>query len=797
MKRLLTWYFNFLPVPSSFSRLVKGNSLPVLVTQSSSVIVESALASFARRSGCHLENISSLKGLSPQTDTFYFVNIHKPAEVAELTKVRELTLFSTLNIFRGKGPVWSHPSYTMKLWDFIALLLGPPLRCRFLLIIFGEPNSLLHSETSTVHKLTRQFKLDYYSNLKIVRGTPFQKFSTQERIVLGGHDYEQMLQKLSKTMGVSERELHGQAKRAFRLIAARPRAWFFIPAAIIVRFILNRLFTDIQVRGLPRLARALKKDTIVLVPMHRSHLDYMLIGQVLYDANLNPPIIAAGVNLSFWPAGWIIRTLGGYFVKRNASQDRLHAFVLRRYVGYLVKRGHLQEFFIEGGRSRSGRMRPPKLGLLKTMVNAYIKKERKDVLFVPVSISYEHVIEDTEYAKENTGSEKIEENLVSLFRARNVLRQKYKEVIIHFGEAIRFSEYREQQRKKSGSSNLIEHLALEISRSIEGQTSIGLRSLTYLSLCLSPTYGLPRPQLQRWIKQLVVAAGWYREMEGNDQYALPTPALERFLSNELDDAHDFYSGGVTQRTTYLGEELFFIPGNVRYTADFYKNSLAHVYLPLGILSTLNALKLPIDTGEARPLYELLRHDFLLPDWEQYREKLCKYIAILEKAEILELGEDGLRRFSNRGEEFVFPGLLLSHLECLLWIYRLLETEKHIERAHPHVSNATRRVYDYNMFVRAAQQQLRFAKYAGQFTRTEIASLAVITGVLEGLSMRGIISFQEQYGKKSTLLLEELPKGEIELLTKTHDALLQKMREQSDVAHPGEQSKKDDEYEVIQ
>ncbi|MCI5066641.1 1-acyl-sn-glycerol-3-phosphate acyltransferase, partial [bacterium] len=694
------------------------------------------------------------------------------------------------------------PSYTMKFMDHIALLIGTILRWRFLLIIFGEPASLHRTENASVHRLTRQFKLDFYRNLKIVRGTPFQRFSVQEQIVLGGNDYDRALKKLARSLDISPKQLHQQAKRAFRIIAARPRAWLFIPAAVIVRFILRRLFTDIQVRGLPQLANSIKRDTVVLVPMHRSHLDYLLIGQVLYDANLNPPVIAAGINLSFWPAGWIIRTLGGYFVKRNAKQDRLHGLVLRRYVNYLVKRGHLQEFFIEGGRSRSGRMRPPKLGLLKTMVNAYIRRVRKDVIFVPVSISYEHVIEDSEYAKENTGSAKTEENLISLFRARGMLRQKYKEVIIHFGEGLRFSEYQQEFQSRGKSKQLIEELALKLCRRIEGQSNIGLRSLTYFALFLSSTYGLERTQLTNWIRRLTEAAEWYREMEEHPNDALPTPALQRFIDQEfgrspeaesqppgtpehhaLQYTHDFYSGGVTARTHYLGKEFLFIPGNLRYTADFYRNSIAHVYLTLGMLSLLDARGEPLKRERLKPFHELLRHELLLPTWTEYEEKVDRYLAILEREEIVTSEPKGTllseKGFSEKGKAYRIPALLLSPLECLFWVYRLFESERYVERPDPHQPGTIRRLYDYPLFLKNAQQQLSVAKYHGQFTRTEISSLAIITGCLEGLAARGVITFQEQYGKKANIILENLPEEEMRLLRETHRALLKAVRLQTE------------------
>jgi hypothetical protein len=365
-----------------------------------------------------------------------------------------------------------------------------------------------------------------------------------------------------------------------------------------------------------------------------------------------------------------------------------------------------------------------------------------------------------------------------------VLRQKFKEVIIHFGEGIRFSQYRDNYKSQAGG-NLIEDLALDITRKIEGQTSIGLRSLTYLSLFLSPTYGLTRKELERRIRRLTDAAEWYRTAEGNDSFALPTPALQRFLDNTNEESHDFSTVGVTTKRNYLGKDLIYVPGNLRYTADFYRNSVAHVYLMLGLLSILEALERPLTPSEARPFYEVIRHELLLPNWPVFQAKLARYSEVLLHEGILTRDEkNGLVSFSEVGAPYRLPSMLIGHLECLVWIYSLFETEGYAERPHPYVQNTTRRVYDYNGFIRSAQNQMQIAKYESLLNRTEISSISSITSALEGLAARGIISFQEQYGKRSGILLEEVPQEEKELLIATHQALLERICRTKDIFSTG-------------
>ena len=195
---------------------------------------------------------------------------------------------------------------------------------------------------------------------------------------------------------------------------------------------------------------------------------------------------------------------------RDARSDRIHALLLRRYVSDLSNRGHLQEFFIEGGRSRSGRMRQPRLGLLNTIVSAFLKGTKRDLLFVPVSITYENVVEDRTFGEENTGRSKPKENLLALLRARKIFSKSYGEVILNFGKPISLSKFvQENDESNPGSSklsderSLVQSLAATLSQRIRSQINISLTGLSYSALLMAPSYGLTRIHLLDSIRRHV------------------------------------------------------------------------------------------------------------------------------------------------------------------------------------------------------------------------------------------------------------------------------------------------------
>ncbi|EOC1016039.1 glycerol-3-phosphate 1-O-acyltransferase PlsB [Cronobacter malonaticus] len=204
----------------------------------------------------------------------------------------------------------------------------------------------------------------------------------------------------------------------------------------VLGFTWNRLYQGINVHNAERV-RQLAHDghEIVYVPCHRSHMDYLLLSYVLYHQGLVPPHIAAGINLNFWPAGPIFRRLGAFFIRRTFKGNKLYSTVFRAYLGELFSRGYSVEYFVEGGRSRTGRLLDPKTGTLSMTIQAMLRGGTRPITLVPIYIGYEHVMEVGTYAKELRGATKEKESLLQMLRGLSKLRnlgQGY----VNFGEPL-------------------------------------------------------------------------------------------------------------------------------------------------------------------------------------------------------------------------------------------------------------------------------------------------------------------------------------------------------------------------
>ncbi|RYG69506.1 glycerol-3-phosphate acyltransferase, partial [bacterium] len=199
----------------------------------------------------------------------------------------------------------------------------------------------------------------------------------------------------------------------------------------------RRMYQDILVdeAGLDRLREVSKDGTLVLLPNHRSHVDYIILSKIFHDAKMPVPLVAAGDNLNFFPAGPILRRAGAFYLRRSFRGDRLYAAVLEAYVRRLIREGHPLEFFLEGGRSRTGRLLPAKRGLLSMVVDSALGGGRP-VYFCPIAIVYERVPEEHAYVRELTGASKEREDARGLFRSARVLGQNYGHLSIELAEPI-------------------------------------------------------------------------------------------------------------------------------------------------------------------------------------------------------------------------------------------------------------------------------------------------------------------------------------------------------------------------
>ena len=200
---------------------------------------------------------------------------------------------------------------------------------------------------------------------------------------------------------------------------------------------LAKMYSAIEVDrpGLERLKEASKDGTLILLPSHKSHVDYIILTRVFYHARMPAPVIAAGDNLNFFPLGDLLRRGGAFFIRRSFKGDRLYGAVVDAYIRRLIMDGVSLEVFLEGGRSRTGKLLSPKLGLLSMVVDATLAAQKR-VYFCPISVGYERIVEEGSLVRELTGGEKKKEDMRGLLRALETIAGRYGKLNVQFGEPM-------------------------------------------------------------------------------------------------------------------------------------------------------------------------------------------------------------------------------------------------------------------------------------------------------------------------------------------------------------------------
>ncbi|CAB1080802.1 Glycerol-3-phosphate acyltransferase (EC [Olavius algarvensis Delta 1 endosymbiont] len=263
-------------------------------------------------------------------------------------------------------------------------------------------------------------------------------------------------------------------------IAANYKPAFIKIASVIVGWIIRNMFDGVAVnyRVLNQVKQTARQGPLILIPCHKSHIDYLILDYVLYHNNMPVPHIAAGKNLSFWPMGPVFRSGGAFFLRRTFGGAVLYSKVFAEYIHKLLQEGYNIEQFIEGGRSRTGKLLMPKLGLLSILINAYKSGACDDMAIVPIYIGYDRIVEEKSYLHELGGGQKESENILQLIQARKFLKKRYGKIYIQFHEPISLNKLQRiydrplVEMKSKEQNQLIRNLGYQVINAINRVTVV-------------------------------------------------------------------------------------------------------------------------------------------------------------------------------------------------------------------------------------------------------------------------------------------------------------------------------------
>lgn len=441
------------------------------------------------------------------------------------------------------------------------------------------------------------------------------------KAVLGTDEFAEVVARLAAESGKSKKEIRAEARSCLAEMATGQDrvvndAWNRAArlAARAYRF-------DIDDEAIDRIKELGSQHSLIFLPNHRSYLDPMVLRSALSRHGFPPNYLLGGANLSFWPMSSIGHRNGMVFIRRSMKGAVVYKAVLREYLSYLMRSGENLEWYIEGGRTRTGKLRKPRLGILNYVVNAFENGAGQDVYLIPVSVMYDQQHEVEAISDEEMGGSKPPEDITWMLRFFASQSRRLGRAHLRFGEPLSLrmallDAY--QDGPDRDDRNVVPKLAFEVCHRINQATPIMPSALATFALLDNDDRALTIEQCRAILAPLLdyvnergfpVTSGF--DLDSNRSLAKPLRMLVR--------------EGVVEKSEGSLESTYSIADGRAHEAGFYRNSVSHLFITRAIVET-SLMKMAEDQpadlrtecfAQAGRLRDLLKFEFFFPSTAEF------------------------------------------------------------------------------------------------------------------------------------------------------------------------------------
>ena len=611
------------------------------------------------------------------------------------------------------------------------------------------------SDERIARKLGRLMLVQLGREAMTIHGPPMKSPEQLQSEILERRAFKRELEEYMKSTDTSLEVARAKASSYLREIASKPKHRVQMLIARFLDSLFFRVFNGVEVdeAGLRKVKDAAKDSRdapLIFIPSHKSHIDYLVVSWVFLRYEFIVPHIAAGANLSFFPLGTLLRNAGAFFLRRSFVGLDLYKVVFKHYVWKLIREGYPVEFFIEGGRTRTGKLLSPKMGLLSIILEGVRRGEYKDLQFIPTNLSYERVVETASYRKELTGGEKESESVRGVLNASKVFRSRYGRIYVDFESPVRLTEYLAQRGLVSIPQGdeafkvATERLAYHIMHRIQEVTVIAPSSLVGMVLLSHERRGLPSSRLKQlvgFITTLAIQRGARlsksitnalnrntarisrREREG---YTATFKARGEALTFLIDESLTLLKR-LVDKVEKSGQTLYVVSDKHRIELDYYRNSILGLFAPEAIVCSVVAsyrrgVKWDEFIKRARWLSELLKLEFIYRNDAPFEEIVTDLLNQLKSVGVI-VEERGLLHIGLQEEAILLSSSLRHFLECY-WV-----------AAHTLKSTFERPV-EGKAWVKSTGEQAELAVLQGEIRRAEAASSVALANALQWFVRQG-------------------------------------------------------------
>ncbi len=538
--------------------------------------------------------------------------------------------FVPVSLFWGRAPGRERSWFRLLLaedWDIggrFRKLLSLLINGRNLLVLVGEPMALQPSLAETrgmprgPRRLWRQLRVQMRNQRAASIGPDLSHRRTIVAEVLRTKAVRDAVRHDVREQDLQRREALAIARDHAYEIAANYSHWFVVLMSGVLGRLWNRLYDGVELANFASLKSVDEGSEIVYVPCHRSHMDYLLLSYVVYHKGYAVPHIAAGINLNMPVIGSLLRRGGAFFLRRSFGGNATYSAVFTRYLGAILARGHSIEYFIEGGRSRTGRLLKPRTGMLSMTVRSYVRNPARPVVFVPVYFGYERVVEARTYIGELSGRPKEKESILGMLRTLPALRSRFGKVYVSFGEPLPLDDVLHRhlpgwdrqaavamEEKPPWLAPLCRDLAHEIMTRINAAACVTPVNLLGMVLLATPRQSMGEADLAR---QLELYASLLRQ----------APYSPRVWVTPLDGRSMIRHGeslGMIRRQAHALGDIVRMTETDAVLSAYYRNNVMHLLLLPSLVACVFLNNASVARGDllrlAGRVYPYVAHEYFL------------------------------------------------------------------------------------------------------------------------------------------------------------------------------------------
>ncbi|MFW1983686.1 glycerol-3-phosphate 1-O-acyltransferase PlsB [Acinetobacter guillouiae] len=524
--------------------------------------------------------------------------------------------------------------------------------------LHGRQSFLEFHEAQSLRALVDHAKIDHpnISPATYIVNQLNDYLDRQREVILGPDlsDRRNVMQSLIKAPDVQDAIRKESIRSKISMIDAEHKAIGFVNeiasdySASAVRFAdmaLTRLWTQlydgVEVHNFNTVRELVKDYEVIYTPCHRSHIDYLLLSYVIYKRGLMVPYIAAGDNLNMPFVGQLLRGGGAFFIRRSFRGNALYTSVFKEYLFSILSRNTPLEYFIEGGRSRTGRLLPPKTGMLAMTVHGHLRGRAKPIVFIPTYVGYERLMEGATYVGEMNGKPKEAESVWGILQTLKKIERIFGKVHVNFGEPV----FLDDLLKAHGADQInIEHnddpIPQEVSDAVTSSANAILENInravvinpvSLLSLILLAT---PKHTLDEeiCIKQLDT----YRKLLTANPYDSSTQVTP--LSGKEIIAYGMKLKLIKRVQHVLGD-IIAIEDNQAILLTYFRNNILHAFVLPSLVAALVEHNGKISKSDLlnviRTLYPFLKAELFLK-WKdsEIKAQVTEYVDALAQANLI-------------------------------------------------------------------------------------------------------------------------------------------------------------------